>query len=73
MGVSLEQWRAATGRWLGGATAKCLNLETCCDQSSQHKIYKQIRFILLISLLVIGCVETNPGPDQVRYIITDID
>jgi hypothetical protein len=24
---------------------------------------------VLISLLVIGCVELNPGPDNVRYVI----
>jgi hypothetical protein len=61
MGVSTEQWRATIGQWIGGKLGKCVTLQHCNDQTSHNIGYKQIRFLLLLSLLVIGCVELNPG------------
>jgi hypothetical protein len=69
MGVSTEQWRAAIGRFLEGTTRKIVTLQHSYDQTSHHLCYKQIRFILLASLLIIGCVEVNPGPQNVRSFI----
>jgi hypothetical protein len=69
MGVSTEQWRAAIGRWFGGTTGKSVTLQHSYDQTSHQTSYQQIRFVLLVSLLIIGCVELNPGPDQVRSAI----
>jgi hypothetical protein len=65
MGVSIEQWRATIGQWSGGTSRKSAKLQNCIAETSNHVGYKQIRFILLLSLLVIGCVELNPGPDHV--------
>jgi len=39
-------------------------LQHCITQTSNHIGYRPIRFLLLVSLLVIGCVELNPGPDH---------
>jgi hypothetical protein len=66
MGDSIEQWRATIGQWVGGRTWKCVTLQHCTAQTSNNIGYRPIRFLVLISLLVIGCVELNPGPDQVR-------
>jgi hypothetical protein len=67
MGVSIEQWRATIGQWSRGRQVKCGTLQNCIAETSNHIGYKQIRFLVLVSLLVIGCVELNPGPTGVRY------
>ena len=69
MGDSVEQWRATIGQWSGGRPRKFVTLEHHIAQSSNHIGYMQIRFLVLVSLLVIGCVELNPGPDHVRYVV----
>ena len=65
MGISTEQGRATIGQWSGGTPIKCVTLQKCIAQTSNHVGYKQITFLVLVSLLVIGCVELNPGPDHV--------
>ena len=69
MGDSIEQWRATIGQWSGGRPGQCVILQHCIAQTSNLIGYRQIRFLVLISLLVIGCVELNPGPDHVRFVI----
>jgi hypothetical protein len=69
MGVSVQQWRATVGLWSGGRPGKCVTLQNCIAQTSNRNGYRLIRFLVLVSLLVIGCVELNPGPDNVRSII----
>jgi hypothetical protein len=67
MGVSIEQWRATIGQWSGGRQGKCGTLQNYIAETSNNIGYKQIRFLVLLSLLIIGCVELNPGPDHVSY------
>jgi hypothetical protein len=69
MGNSIEQWRAKIGQWLGGRPGKCVTLQHCTAQTSDRVGYRLIRFLVLASLLVIGCVELNPGPDHVSSVI----
>jgi hypothetical protein len=69
MGDSIEQWRATIGQWSGGRPRNCVTLQHRIAQESNHIGYKPIRFLVLVSLLVIGCVEMNPGPDHVRSAI----
>jgi hypothetical protein len=69
MGDSIEQWRATIGQWSGGRPRNCVILQHHIAQTSDHIGYKYISFLVLASLLVIGCVELNPGPDHVRYVI----
>jgi len=69
MGDSIEQWRATIGHWSGGRSRKCVTSQHYIAQPSNPIGYKNIRFLVLVSLLVIGCVELNPGPDHVRYVI----
>ena len=69
MGDSTEEWRATIGQWIGGRPGKCVALQHCTAQTSNHIGYRLIRFLFLVSLLVIGCVELNPGPDHVRTVI----
>jgi hypothetical protein len=69
MGNSIEHWRATIGHWSGGRTGKCVTLQHRTAQTSNHIGYRPIRFLVLVSLLLIGCVELNPGPDHVRSII----
>jgi len=69
MGDSVEQWRATVGQWSGGTPQQCVTSQHHIAQTSNHIGYKYIRYLVLISLLVIGCVELNPGPDNVRYVI----
>ena len=72
MGDSIEQWRATVGQWSGGRLGKCVTIQHCFAQTSNPIGYRKIRFLVLISLLVIGCVEVNPGPDHVRPVIHSI-
>ena len=69
MGDSIEQWRATIGQWIGGRPGKSVTLQHCTAQTSNHIGYRPIRFLVLVWLLVIGCVELNPGPDHVRSVI----
>jgi len=69
MGDSIEQWRATIGQWSGGRAGQCVTLQHRIAQTSNHIGYRQIRFLVLVSLLVIGCVKLNPGPDHVRSVI----
>jgi len=69
MGDSIEQWRAIIGLWCGGRPRKCVTSQHHIAQSSGQVGYKYIRFLVLVSLLVIGCVELNPGPDHVSCVI----
>ena len=69
MGDSIEHWRATIGQWSGGRPRQCVTSQHHIAQTSNHISYKAIRFLVLVSLLVIGCVEMNPGPDHVRYVI----
>jgi hypothetical protein len=66
MSVSIEEWRATIGQWSGGRLCNCVKSHNYTDQTSNHTSYMQIRYLLLLSLLIIGCVELNPGPDHVR-------
>jgi len=69
MGDSIEHWRATIGHWSGGRPRQCVTSQHQIAQTSNHIGYKAIRFLVLLSLLIIGCVELNPGPDNVRYVI----
>ena len=69
MGDSIEQWRATIGQWSGGRPGQCVKLQHHIAQSSDHIGYRKIRFLVLVSLLVIGCVELNPGPNHVRSLM----
>ena len=69
MGESIEQWRATIGQWSGGRSRHFVTSQHHIAQTSNHIGYRQIRFLVLVSLLVIGCVEMNPGPEHVRYVI----
>jgi hypothetical protein len=69
MGDSVEQWRATIGLWSGGRPQKYVTSQHHIDQTTDQVGYKYIRYLVLVSLLVIGCVELNPGPDNVRYAI----
>ena len=69
MGESVEQWRATIGQWSGARQRKAVTLQHHIAQTSNHIGYMQVKFVVLVSLLVIGCVELNPGPDHVSYVI----
>ena len=69
MGDSVEQWRATIGQWCGGRQRKFVTVQHHIAQTSNHIGYMEVKYLVLVSLLVIGCVELNPGPDHVRYVI----
>jgi len=69
MGDTIEQWRAVIGQWIRGRPRQCVTSQHRIAKISNHIVYKHIRFLVLVSLLVIGCVEMNPGPNHVRYVI----
>jgi len=69
MGDTIEHWRAAIGQWSGGRPRQSVTSQHHIAQTSNPIGYKHIRFLVLVSLLVIGCVELNPGPDNVSYVI----
>jgi hypothetical protein len=71
MGVTTEQWRVTIGRWSGGRPGKCVVIENSVARKPDNDSYRWFRCFLLVSLLVIGCVELNPGPDsaEVRSVI----
>jgi len=68
MGDSTEHWRATIGQWSGGRTRNCVTLHHHNERTSTYIGYMQIKFLVLVSLLVIGCVELNPGPNHVSYV-----
>jgi hypothetical protein len=69
MGDSIEQWRARIGQWSGGRPPNCVTLQHHIAQKPNNNGYGHIRFFVLVSLLIIGCVELNPGPNHVSYVI----
>jgi len=69
MGDSIEQWRATIGQWSGGRPGQCVILQHRIAETSNHICYRPIRFLVLVSLLVIICLELNPGPDHVSSAI----
>jgi hypothetical protein len=69
MGDSIEQWRTRIGQWSGGRPRNSVTLRHHIAQKPTHNGYGHIRFLVLVSLLIIGCVELNPGPQNVRYVI----
>ena len=69
MGDSVQKWRATIGQWSGGRQRKGVIVQHHIAPTSHHIGYMQVKFLVLVSLLVIGCVELNPGPDHVRYVI----
>jgi len=69
MGDTIEQWRATIGYWMGGRLGQSVTLQHSTVQTSNDIGYRPIRFLVLVSLLVIGCVELNPGPDHVRSVV----
>jgi hypothetical protein len=69
MGDTIENWRARIGSWSGGSPRNSVTLQNHIAQTSNHIGYKYNRYLVLISLLIIGCVELNPGPKEVRYIV----
>ena len=68
MGGTIEEWRVAIGQWIGGRAGKCVKLQHCISQTSNHIDYRPIRFLVLVSLRFIGCVVMNTGPDHVRSV-----
>jgi hypothetical protein len=68
MGVTIQQWRAMIGQWSHGRPMKCVTVANATARKRQQDIHEWFRILVLVSLLVIGCVELNPGPnnEQVR-------
>jgi hypothetical protein len=66
MGVTTEQWRAAVGLWSGRRPGRCLIIEHIVTRKPDNDSYRWFRLFVLASLLVIGCVELNPGPNSVK-------
>jgi hypothetical protein len=66
MGVSIQQWRATIGQWSDGRPRKCLTVANAIARKRQQDIHKWFRILVLVSLLVIGCVELNPGPNNAQ-------
>jgi hypothetical protein len=70
MGVTTEQWRATVGRWSGGRPGKRVIIEDLVARKPDCNSYRWFRLFVLASLLVIGCVELNPGPNSVKVRLT---
>jgi hypothetical protein len=66
MGVTTEQWRATIGRWSGGWTGRCVIIEHFIARKPDNDSYRWFSLFVLASLLVICCVELNPGPNSVK-------
>lgn len=66
MGISVEQWRSVTGRWVGGKTSAATSSGGSKvkrgnqDGGSAEQLFWFA--VVLAVLLVIGGVELNPGP-----------
>lgn len=58
MGISRKQWRAAVGQWPGDVPSS--------RGTEQHATAHWRPIALLTSLLVIGGVEMNPGPQSAQ-------
>jgi hypothetical protein len=72
MGDTIEQWKVTIGQWIAGRSGNCVKLQHCILQTSNHIGYRPIRFLVLVSLQVIGCVVMNPRPDHVRSVTNSI-
>jgi hypothetical protein len=66
MGVTTEQWRATIGRWSGGKPGKCVIIGNSVTRKPDTDSYRWFRHFVLVLLLVIGCVELNPGPNRAK-------
>jgi hypothetical protein len=66
MGVTTEQWRATIGRWSGGRPGKCVIIGNSAARKPDTDSYRWFRYFVLVLLLVIGCVELNPGPRSAK-------
>jgi hypothetical protein len=66
MGVTIQQWRAAIGRWSDGRPGKCVAVANAVARKQQQDIHTWFRLLVLVSLLIIGCVELNPGPNDAQ-------
>jgi hypothetical protein len=64
MGVGIEQWRATIGQWSDGRPRKCVTVANVIARKRQQDIHKWFSLPVLVFLLVIGCVELNPGPNN---------
>lgn len=62
MGVTVDQWRAAIGFFCGGGLCSKAVFKEPNLSFSLSLLLVCIKFSVLISLLVIGGVELNPGP-----------
>jgi hypothetical protein len=70
MGVTTEQWRATIGRWSGGMPRSSMIIEHFVARKPDSDSYRWFILFVLASLLVIGCVELNPGPNSVKVRLT---
>ena len=64
--ISIEAWRAVIGAFVGGKdlqnlTARC-SLFASYTGSSLSMIFTSISLNLILILLMIGGIESNPGP-----------
>ena len=69
MGNSLVQWRSAIGSFAGGNKRS-----TCTHFSPNYTLLlpnMHINLVVIFSLLIIGCVELNPGPDTITLSLED--
>jgi hypothetical protein len=66
MGVTTEQWRVTIGRWSGGRPGKCVIIENSVTRKPDNDSYRWFISFILVLLLVIGCVELNPGPKSAK-------
>jgi hypothetical protein len=70
MGVTTDQWRSTIGGWSGGKSGRCPIIEDFVRRTPDNDSYRWFRLFVLASLLAIGCVELNPGPNSVEVRLT---
>jgi hypothetical protein len=70
MGVTTEQWRDIIGRCRGRRPGKRVIIEDLVARRPDNGSSRWFRHFVLASLLVIGCVELNPGPNSVEVSLT---
>ena len=66
--IGIEAWRAVIGAFVGGKdlqnlTARC-SLFASYTGSSLSMIFTSISLNLILILLMIGGIESNPGPNS---------
>jgi hypothetical protein len=66
MGISIQQWRATIGQWSDGRPGKIVAVANAIARKRQQGFHMWFRLLVLASLLVIGCVELNPGPSTAK-------